>query len=200
MALTPTNVLMTVASNGYLWAYTTDNKILTGVKSNGDIFYQEYLTDIDELTQFVVYTSTHQYLYYTTGSSNNVFVAEIVTPPLEPTVYISSSETTATLKFLCLSKDSSVLYQVYDNDNIYAFKDGVNSLALNYPGILSVYTEQDPLYPTALTVVTTGTVDPYGTRTINYTGPPMPAPVVIGSLINVAATSLLYNQLNSSPA
>jgi hypothetical protein len=195
--LTPTNVLMTVGSDGAAWFYTTDNKILTGMGPTGSIFYQHAITALPVFTQFAVNASTAE-IYYTTGlaNANTVFVSSIRPPPLVSTPYINSSEPSATLKYLTLSQDDTVLYQIYNTDNIYACIGGSNSLALNYPGILSVYAKWDTVYYTGILVITQPTLfGVFERQTINYTGAPMTKPAAIGSPLEIAPSTVPYAEL-----
>lgn len=200
--LTPSNVLMTVDSGGNLWFYTTDNKILWGMNTIGEIFYQKNLSNIDTLTQIVLINNGTSYtIYCTTESSNNVFFGTVATTIVWAT-YIVSPESTATIHYLILSKDNTVLYQIYTNDNIYACIGGENSSALNFPGILSAYAEQKPLYPTAITVVTQPTfMGNFECKTINYipSVPPAPpaAPVAVGFPVEISSSSVPFAQLIS---
>ena len=195
--LTPTNVLMTVSSDGDAWFYTTDNKILTGMDSAGVIFYQHAITALPAFTQFAINALTNE-IYYTTGlaNANTVFVTSISAPPLVPTTYINSSEISATLKYLTLSEDDTVLYQIYNTDNIYACIGGSNSLALNFPGILSVYANRDPAYYTGISVMTQPTLfGNFERQTINYTGAPMTEPAAVGIPLEIGPSTVPYAEL-----
>jgi len=194
--LTPTNVLMIVDSGGNLWFYTTDNKILWGMDTTGNIFYQKNLSNIDTLTQIAVINNGASYtIYCTTVSSKNVFFGTIATTIVWAT-YIVSSESTATIRYLILSKDGTVLYQVYTNDNIYACIEGGNSSALNFPGIQSVYANRDPAYYTGISVMTQPTfMGNFERQTINYTGAPMTEPAAVGTPIELGPSTVPYAEL-----
>jgi len=198
--LTPTNVLMTVASNGYLWAYTTDNQILTGMDPTGTIVYQQNipLSTVGTFTQFAVNAATNE-IYCTTGptGSNKVLVAYIETPPTPLTFlpYIDPSpEPTDTLSYLILSKDNTVLFQYYDSGNIYGCIGGNNSLPLSFSGVTNIYAEQDPIYPNGITVVTQPSS--YATTTVIYTSG---TPVNLGGAVAVNSSFLPRNQLIAAP-
>lgn len=200
--LSPSNVLMTVDSNEKLWFYTKDNKMLWGMDATGNVFYQKNLSNIDTLTQIAVRGEPYLTLYCTTESSKNVFIGNINTlgniNPLTWFTYITSRESTATIQYLILSKDGTVLYQIYTNDNIYGCIEGDASSALKIPGIQSAYAYQKSNYPFAITVVTQPTVmGNFECKTIYFVGPAGGPPATIGSPVEISSPSAPFAQLIS---
>jgi len=193
--LNPSNVLTTVASNGNLWTYTTDNKILTGMDPSGTIVYQHAITNIAPFTQFAINATTNQ-IYCTTGTINNniVFVAFITPPPLVFLSYISPSPfPLGTLSYLILSKDDTVLYQFYDPGDILACVGGLNSASLStISDIVNLYANQNPVYATGITVITQPLPPFYDTITVDYTAG---IPTIEGTPVTINPTSVPLNQL-----
>jgi hypothetical protein len=138
-----------------VWVYTTDNSILVGLDPSGVVLYQKIISNRPKFTQFAVDASQNK-IYSSIFGSNNVYGGTIA-PTITWTPYIVSSEASAKLTRLILSKNDTVLYQIYDNGNIYA-RDAIgNSTSFSIPaGILSAFASQDPILPSAIVVCTQG--------------------------------------------
>jgi hypothetical protein len=183
---------MTVDSSGNPWVYTTDNNILVGLDPSGNILYQEEILNSPTFTQFVVDASQNK-IYSSSKNSNDVYVGTIA-PTISWSVYIPSLETSSNLMLLVLSKDNTVLYQIYDNGNIYARNAVSNSGSYNILGVASAFASQVPALSNTIVVSTLNFDGTYKLTTIEY-NPVAPAPV--GSAENIASPNVPLNYFTS---
>jgi hypothetical protein len=184
------NTLMTVDSSGNVWVYTTDNSILVGLDPSGVVLYQKIISNRPKFTQFAVDASQNK-IYSSSFGSNDVYVGTIA-PTITWTVYIPSTESSAKLTRLVLSKNDTVLYQIYDNGKIYACNAIGNSTGISIPGILSAFASQDPTYPSAI-VVCTESAGTYDLTTITYSSG---SPTILGT-VSVTSPNLPLNYFTS---
>ena len=185
------NTLMTVDSSENPWVYTTDNSWLVGLDPSGNILYQKEILNRPIFTQFAIDASQNK-IYSSSFGSNDVYVGTIA-PTITWSVYIVSPESSAKLTRLVLSKNDTVLYQIYDNGNIYACDASGNSASFNLSGILSAFASQDPAYSSAIVVCTQNLDLSYKLLTINYVSG---APTIVGSG-NITSPNLPLNYFTS---
>jgi hypothetical protein len=185
------NTLITVDSSGNPWIYTMDNNILVGLDPSGNILYQEEISNRPKFTQFAVDASQNK-IYSSIFGSNDVYGGTIA-PTITWTPYIVSSEASATLTTLVLSKNNTVLYQIYNNSNIYAHDASGNSTSYNGGALLSpAFASQDPAYPSAIIVCIQG-LGTYDLITINYSS----GVFTVVSGVSIASPNLPINYITN---